>query len=127
MNDMRNPLARARGMGSAKSGLHHWKAQRASAVILLLFIPWLVWSMVKLAGTGHAEAAGFLAAPWNATLLILVFVCTLYHAMLGLQVVIEDYVKSHALSLVMLFAVRIGAVAGMIAGVIHVLKLVLGT
>lgn len=127
MNDMRNPIAKARGMGSAKSGLHHWKAQRASAVILLLFIPWLVWSLVKLTGTGHAEAAEFLATPWNATLLILVFVCMLYHAMLGLQVVIEDYVHSHALSLIMLFAVRIGAVAAMIAGVIHVLKLVLGT
>lgn len=126
MSEMRNPLAKARGLGSSRSGLPHWRAQRISALMLLLLIPWLVWSLLHLAGSGYAEAAAFLAEPLNATLLILVLLCMLYHAMLGLQVVIEDYVHHHGLSLLLLFLIRLAAAAGMIAGVVHVLKLVLG-
>jgi succinate dehydrogenase / fumarate reductase membrane anchor subunit len=124
MSQMRNPLARARGLGSSKSGLPHWRAQRISALVLLLLIPWLVWSMLQLAGGGHAEAAAYVSAPFNATLLILALLCMLYHAMLGLQVVIEDYIHHHGLNMLLLFAVRILAAAGMIAGVLHVMKLV---
>ncbi len=126
MSEMRNPLQRAKGLGSSKSGLPHWRAQRITAVMLLVLIPWLVWSLLQLAGSGYPQAVAFLADPMNATLLILVLLCMLYHAMLGLQVVIEDYVHHHGLSLLLLFAVRILAAAGMIAGVVHVLKLVLG-
>lgn len=126
MSEMRNPLARARGLGSSKSGLPHWRAQRVSALMLLLLIPWLVFSLLQLAGSGYAEAAAFVSAPLNATLLILTLLCMLYHAMLGLQVVIEDYIHHHGLELLLLFAVRILAAAGMIAGVVHVIKLVVG-
>ena len=126
MSEMRNPLKRAKGLGSSKSGLPHWRAQRITAVMLLLLIPWLIWSLLQLAGSGYPQAAAFIADPINATLLILVLLCMLYHAMLGLQVVIEDYVHHHGLSLLLLFAIRIATAAGMIAGVVHVLKLVLG-
>jgi len=126
MSEMRNPLARARGMGSSRSGLPHWRSQRVSALFLLLLIPWLIWSLLQLAGTGYTEAVAFAASPVNATFLILLLVCLLYHAMLGLQVVIEDYIHHHGLALALLFAIRLAAAAGMIAGVIHVLKLVLG-
>jgi succinate dehydrogenase / fumarate reductase membrane anchor subunit len=123
---MRNPLARARGMGSSRSGVPHWRAQRISALMLLVLIPWLVWSLICLSGTGHAEAAAFLAKPVNATLLILLLLCMFYHAMLGLQVVIEDYVHHHGLNLLLLFLIRLGAAAAAIAGVVHILKVVLG-
>jgi succinate dehydrogenase / fumarate reductase membrane anchor subunit len=126
MSEMRNPLQRAKGLGSSKSGLPHWRAQRITAVMLLLLIPWLVWSMVDLAGSGYPQAVAFLANPMNATLLILILLSMLYHAMLGLQVVIEDYVHHHGLSLLLLFTIRIVTAAGMIAGVVHILKLVLG-
>lgn len=126
MSRMRNPLARARGLGSARSGSSNWRDERISAVLLLLLIPWLVYSILQLAGSGHREAAAFVAEPLNATLLILLILCLLYHAMLGLQVVIEDYIHHHGLNVLLLIAVRILAAAGMIAGVVHVLKLVLG-
>ena len=126
MSQMRNPIQRAKGLGSSKSGVPHWRAQRITSVMLLLLIPWLVWSLVQLAGTGYPQAAAFLANPMNATLLILILLCMLYHAMLGLQVVIEDYVHHEGLSMLLLIAIRIATAAGMIVGVVHILKLVLG-
>lgn len=126
MSEMRTPIKRAKGLGSSKSGVPHWRAQRITSVLLLLLIPWLVWSLVQLAGSGYPQAAAFLTNPMNATLLILVLLTLLYHAMLGLQVVIEDYVHGEGVSFLLLIAIRIATATGMIAGVLHVLKLVFG-
>jgi succinate dehydrogenase / fumarate reductase membrane anchor subunit len=123
---MVNPLARARGQGSAKGGVHHWYAQRASAVLLIFLVAWLIYAIFSLAGTGHSEAAEFVARPGNAAFLVLLLISLFYHAMLGLQVVIEDYVHQPALEVVLLLLTRAGAYIGMVIGIIHVLKLAIG-
>jgi succinate dehydrogenase / fumarate reductase membrane anchor subunit len=124
--NMRNPLATARGHGSAKSGVHHWFAQRSTALLLLVLIGWLVFAMVRLSGADHASAAGFIGHPVNATFLILLIVTLVYHAMLGLQVVIEDYVHRPVLEGVLHFITRAVAYFSMALGIIYVLKLALG-
>ena len=123
---MLNPLARARGHGSAKEGVHHWYAQRASALLLIVLVGWLIYAMIRLAGADHGAASSFIAQPTNAAFLVLLIVTLFYHAMLGLQVVIEDYVHNQALEVVFYFISRAGALFGMALGIIHVLKLVLG-
>lgn len=123
---MQHPLARARGHGSAKSGVHHWLAQRVSAGMLVLLLPWLAYSLLQLAGASHEQARVFTAAPWNATLLLLSLLLLLYHGMLGLQVVIEDYVHHRALELSLHFVVRAATLLAAALGIIHVLKLTLG-
>ena len=123
---MINPLARARGHGSAKEGVHHWYAQRASAILLVFLVAWMVYSMFTLAGTGHAEAADFISSPVNAAFLVLLLITLFYHAMLGLQVVIEDYVHQSAVEVVLLLLTRAGAYIGMAIGIIYVLKLAIG-
>ncbi len=124
--NMRNPLATARGLGSAKSGVHHWYAQRASAVLLILLIGWLIFAMIQLGGADHAKAEQFMAQPVNASFLVLLIVALLYHAVLGLQVVIEDYVHNPVLEGVLHFLTRAGGFFGMALGIVHVLKLALG-
>jgi succinate dehydrogenase / fumarate reductase membrane anchor subunit len=124
--NMRNPLATARGLGSAKEGVHHWYAQRASAMLLIVLVGWLIYAMVSLANADHAVASAFIGQPLNAAFLILLIVTMLYHAMLGLQVVIEDYVHHPVLEVVFYFLSRAGAFFGMALGIIHVLKLALG-
>jgi succinate dehydrogenase / fumarate reductase membrane anchor subunit len=123
---MLNPLARARGHGSAKEGVHHWYAQRASALLLIVLMGWLIYAMFRLAGADHGAASSFIAQPINAAFLILLIVTLFYHAMLGLQVVIEDYVHNQVLEVVFYFISRAGALFGMALGIIHVLKLALG-
>ncbi len=126
MNDMTHPLARARGHGSARSGVHHWLAQRISAILLLFLIPWLMYALICNAAASHAEAVAFVARPWNATLLMLSVLILLYHGMLGLQVVIEDYVHQRALELALHFIVRAATILGAALGIIHILKMALG-
>lgn len=122
----RHPIAVARGRGSAKSGVHHWFAQRASAVLLVLLVAWLFYAAFALSGAGFAEARAFVASPLNATLAILLLSALFYHAALGLQVVIEDYVHSPAAEWVLHFLVRAGALLGAVLGVVYVLKIALG-
>jgi succinate dehydrogenase / fumarate reductase membrane anchor subunit len=121
-----NPLARARGHGSARDGARHWFAQRASAVLLVLLAAWLLYAAIALAGAEHAAVRAFLGRPLNAALLILLLVSLFYHAMLGLQVVIEDYVHQAATALVLQFMTRAGALLGMTLGVVHALRIALG-
>lgn len=123
---MINPLARARGHGSAKEGVHHWYAQRASALLLILLVGWLIYASIALAGADYAAARAFVASPVNAAFLVVLIISMLHHAVLGLQVVIEDYVHSPATEIVLYFITRAGALLGMALGIIYVLKLALG-
>ena len=124
--NMRNPIARAMGHGSAKAGVHHWYAQRASAVLLIFLAAWMVYAVLSLAGGGYAASREFIANPVNASFLCLALIVMLYHAMLGLQVVIEDYVHQPAAEIVLHFLVRAGAWFGMALGIIQLLKIALG-
>jgi len=92
MVDLRSDLARVRGLGSAKDGVHHWWVQRLSAVALVPLGIWFVVSAITLAGVSLDGFRIWLNTGANVFLMIL-FVATLfYHLKLGLQVVIEDYV-----------------------------------
>ncbi len=123
---MLNPIARARGHGSAKEGVHHWYAQRASAVLLIFLLAWLIYSLFSLAGGGYEASRAFIANPVNASLLGLLLVVVLYHAMLGLQVVIEDYVHKPAVEIALYFVTRAGGYVLMALGLVHIMKLALG-
>jgi succinate dehydrogenase / fumarate reductase membrane anchor subunit len=123
---MINPIAKARGMGSAKEGVHHWYAQRASALLLIVLVGWLMYTIFSLSGADYATARAFISRPANAAFGCLLIVTLFYHAMLGLQVVIEDYVHHPVLEVVFYFLSRAGAFFGMALGIIHMLRLALG-
>ena len=106
MTSLRSPLGRARGLGSAKDGTHHWWAQRVTAIALVPLVLWFVVSVIRLAGAPHAAAAQWIAHPVNAVLLAALVVAVFHHAQLGLQVVIEDYVHHEALRVATLLAVK---------------------
>lgn len=92
MSDFRTPLARARGLGSAKSGVGHFIAQRVSALALVVLIPLFVWSIASLPSADYEAARAWIGAPLGAILTLLTLTATFYHMRLGLQTLIEDYI-----------------------------------
>lgn len=123
---LRSPLARARGLGAAHNGTHHWWAQRLTAIALLPLLLWFAVSVTSLAAADHATAAAWLRAPVNAILMLALIAALFHHMQLGLQVVIEDYVHGAAGKFVALIAVKYGSVLLAIAAAFAVLKVAFG-
>jgi len=103
---LRNPLAKARGLGSAKDGTAHWWAQRVSAIALVPLVLYVLYLLVSLAGADYATVRLTIAQPVNALLLILFIGTAFWHARLGLQVVIEDYIHVGWLEISLMIAVK---------------------
>ncbi|GAB2491881.1 succinate dehydrogenase, hydrophobic membrane anchor protein [Pseudoxanthomonas sangjuensis] len=126
MSRFRTPLKNARGLGSAKEGLHHWIIQRITAVALVFLGCWFVYFVVGLVGSDRVAATEAIARPWNAVLLIAFLISGFWHAQLGLQVVLEDYVHSPLSAAVLQLAVRFACVLAALAGIFAVVLIALG-
>ncbi|MDT8449227.1 MAG: succinate dehydrogenase, hydrophobic membrane anchor protein [Wenzhouxiangellaceae bacterium] len=122
----RNPLALAHNHGSAGSGVEHWWAQRFTAILLIPLTFWLVWTLAVLAGAEYQTARDWIAAPWNAAMAILLVGATFYHAKLGLQVVIEDYVDRRGIEIALHVLVSIAALVGAVVSTIAILGVAFG-
>lgn len=126
MPGMRSPLGRAIGLGSAKEGVEHWLAQRIAAVALVPLALWFVVAVLRLLGADLDTVQDWAGRPLPAILLVLLLIATFYHAALGLQVVIEDYVHHQLTRLGLVVLVRLAAIALAVAGIVAVLTLALG-
>ena len=122
---MSTPLARARGLGSAKSGLQHWWHQRVSAVAMVGLVSWMVVLLFSLVEADYQTALNMLAHPVNATVVVLFVAVGLWHASLGLQVVLEDYVANEGVRLIAILAVKMAASVTAILAILSVLKVAL--
>jgi succinate dehydrogenase / fumarate reductase membrane anchor subunit len=120
---MRSQLGRVRGLGSAKSGLAQWWAQRLTAIALVPLSLWFIVSVLHLLGAPHDAMVDWISGPWTIVLMIALVVATFHHAQLGLQVVIEDYIHHDAARLASLIAVKGAAILLGMACVVSVLKL----
>ncbi|MEA2779333.1 MAG: succinate dehydrogenase / fumarate reductase, rane anchor subunit [Rhodospirillaceae bacterium] len=96
MRDTRTPLARVRGLGVARAGVGHWWTQRVTAVLLIPLVLWFVAGLVYHTGADHAAVTLWLGNPVTYGLMLVLLGATFWHAALGLQVVIEDYVHGEA-------------------------------
>lgn len=123
----RTPLARARGLGSAKEGTGHWLVQRITAVALIPLALWFVISILMLMHSDYVTVVNWLHAPWNAILLVLLVFTVYWHAYLGLQVVVEDYVHVGWLKLSTLVVLRFLAVILAAIGIFVVLRVAFGS
>jgi succinate dehydrogenase / fumarate reductase membrane anchor subunit len=124
--DLRTPLARARGLGSAKAGVHHWWAQRLTAIALIPLVVWFAVSLVMMSGAEYEVVRAWIGSPIVMVLLILTIAVGLHHAQLGIQVVIEDYVHSDGWKLALIVAVRFLAVFFGLAAIVAILSIGFG-
>jgi succinate dehydrogenase / fumarate reductase membrane anchor subunit len=123
---LRSPLGAALGYGSAKSGSGHWYAQRVSAVALVVLGLWFLGSLLWLGDLGHAAVVRWLQSPLQAALCALFVLASAYHAWLGLQVVIEDYIGHKGVRLVALVGTKFVYIVAAVVGTLAVLRIAAG-
>ncbi|ESX50899.1 succinate dehydrogenase, hydrophobic membrane anchor protein [Mesorhizobium sp. M0924] len=125
-NDMRTPLAKVRGLGSAREGTGHFWRQRLTAFANIPLILFFVGFLIALNGAGFAEVRAALASPFVALVLALVLVSGLTHMRVGMQVIIEDYVHAEGMKLALIALSTFFTIAVGVASIFALLKLAFG-
>jgi succinate dehydrogenase / fumarate reductase membrane anchor subunit len=113
---METPLHRVQGLGSSHSGVKHFWRQRMTAAALIPLAVWFAWAVLGLVGGSEAQVLGYLTRsafglPLNAILMGAFIVIALYHMVLGLQVIIDDYVHSPGGKIFLMLFMRAFALA----------------
>ncbi|HEV7257173.1 MAG TPA: succinate dehydrogenase, hydrophobic membrane anchor protein [Bosea sp. (in: a-proteobacteria)] len=125
-SSMRTPLARVRGLGSAKSGTGHFWLQRVTAVANVILTVIFLGVVICLVGKPYPAAIAILAHPLVAILMLLFIISGCIHMRLGMQVIIEDYIHGEGLKILAVMANTFFAIAIGAACAFAVLKLSFG-
>jgi succinate dehydrogenase / fumarate reductase, membrane anchor subunit len=123
---LRTPLAKVRGLGSAKEGADHFWLSRVTAVANIVLVCFLIGLLVRLVGQDHATVRATLANPLVALGLLLLIVSGTIHMRLGMQTIIEDYVTSEGRKVAAMMLNTFFAIFVALASVYSVLKLSFG-
>ena len=119
----RSPLHQAKGWGSAKSGTGHFWWQRVTAVILALLVPYIVFLLASATGHDAEGIRALIAKPWNAIIFSVFAIALFWHAKLGLQVVIEDYVHDRAMHLALRILLILGSLVGVLSAIYAIARI----
>ena len=123
---MRTAIGQVRGLGAAKEGVGHWKMQRITAVANVILAVWFVVHAVSMSGASYADWLLWFQSPYRATVMILLVASMFYHAKLGVQVVIEDYVHSEGLKIASLTALTLACIGFATVCIVSILMLAAG-
>jgi succinate dehydrogenase / fumarate reductase, membrane anchor subunit len=123
---LRTPLAKVRGLGSAKEGADHFWLTRLTAVANIVLVCFLIGLLVRLIGQDHATVKATLANPLISIFLLLLILSGTIHMRLGMQTIIEDYVTSEGRKVAALMLNTFFAIFVALASVYSVLKLSFG-
>ncbi len=125
MSDYRSPLSRVKGLGSAKDGTSHFWHQRLTAVALIPLALWFGFGLASLPAD-YTTLTNYIQQPVVAIGLILLIVMVFYHAQLGLQIVLEDYVSSHAKRTVAIVLTGFACLVCVLSGIVSIIKIFVG-
>lgn len=125
MGDLRTPLARVKGLGSARDGTSHFWHQRLTALLLVPLVLWIGFCIAALPAE-YGTLLSWVQQPLVTVALVLLVIAVFYHAQLGLQVIIEDYISSHARRTVVLLLSNLLCLFFGTVGVVSVLKIAFG-
>ncbi len=119
-------IGRVRGLGSAREGAHHWLIQRFTAVGNLVLALWFIVSLLLMKDLSYGTVSAWLAEPISATAMALLIISTFWHARLGLQVLMEDYIHTSGNKFALLTLLNFAALGGALFGVFCIVRLALG-
>jgi succinate dehydrogenase / fumarate reductase membrane anchor subunit len=123
--DYRSPLAKVRGLGSAKSGASNWWMQRVTAVVLIPLSYWLITFLSLSFHAPYQHIIAWLIVPVNTVCIIAWMLAAFYHAALGLQVVIEDYVADEGVKIIVVWIVNISFFMLVLVALVAVFRILL--
>lgn len=119
----RTPLARARGLGTARDGVTHWWRQRLSSIALIPLSLWLACAVAAWPHASHGQFVAWVGSPWNLVLLLATVLVAFVHAALGIQVVVEDYVHIGWFKFLALIVTQLSLGLLVLAAIISVLRI----
>lgn len=125
MHDSHSTLSQTKGLGSAKSGTAHFWHQRLTAIALIPLVLWFGFSLAVLPTDYHILIA-LIQNPFVAIGLIVFMIMVFYHAQLGLQVVLEDYIASFAKRVVLVTLTGFISLTCALTGIVVVIKIFIG-
>ena len=123
---LRSPIGHVLGLGAAKDGVGHWWSQRVTSVALVVLGLWFVAALLRLDDFSYALVTAWMAKPVNAVLLTLFVGTAVYHSLLGVQVVVEDYVSHHGAKVTTMVLLNFVHVVLAALGIFSVLKIAFG-
>ena len=123
VNILRSPLGRARGLGAAHAGSHHWWVERVEAAALVPLTIWLIVALLHLVGAPRQAVIDWLSSPVSMVLMLLLIVTTFHHLSLGVQTVLDDYVHQPAIKLWSVLAAKGACVVAALLCIVAVLKI----
>jgi len=118
-------IGRVRGLGAAHGGAHHWLVQRFTAIGNVVLGVWLVASLLWLPNLGYATVHDWITRPVPACAMALLLICAFWHARLGVQVMLEDYIHAPANKFAVLAVLNLATFAGAGFGLLCVIRLAL--
>ena len=124
--NLTTPLARVRGLGSAKHGTEHFWQQRVTSILLAPLCLWLVISLLGLDLQDYGAVVVWMRTPLNTTLLLTLIVAACHHGQLGVQVVIEDYIHDDGQKVMSLIIVKFLAILAGLVSILAILRVFLG-
>lgn len=122
---LRSPIGRARGLGSAQDGTTHFWVQRLTAIALVPLLIWFISGVVGLVGADYCTVVAWISRPVNAVLFILLLSTMCWHSMLGMQVIVEDYLHTGWSKLGALIVLKFGHVLVAVAGTYAIVSIAL--
>jgi succinate dehydrogenase / fumarate reductase, membrane anchor subunit len=120
----RTPLSRVRGLGSIRSGTHHWWMQRVTAVALIPLSLFAINFLNQMLDAPYEQTVTWLVSPFNSTMIIAWLLGVFYHAALGLKVVIEDYIGNEVTKIIAIWTVNLIFSLLTLAAVLAVLRII---
>ena len=123
---METPIARVRGLGSARSGARHWWLERLTSVATFVLFVWLIVSLLRLPTLEHETVTAWLRSPLAAVPMLLLIVTTFWHLKMGLQVIVEDYAHEEGNKLFLIVLLNFFAIAGAALAIFAILKIAFG-
>jgi succinate dehydrogenase / fumarate reductase membrane anchor subunit len=120
---LRSPLGRARGLGSAHAGFHHWWVERIEAVALVPLTIWFIFALLHLVGGSRQAVIDWLSSPVSMVLMLILVVATFHHLSLGVQSVLDDYVHQPGVRLWSVLGVKAVCLVSALLCIVAVLKI----